>query len=67
MEIRDLDPVYFRVCRDGLWLSLCFTDLTEDEQDSVTKDWQEENWKGLAYILADTIRKIGDELGLYWE
>ena len=32
---RDLDGVYFRVERDGRWLSLSFTDLTEEERERV--------------------------------
>ena len=67
MEIRNLDPVYFRVCRDGEWKSLCFTDLTPHEIETVTKDWGKTNWKSMAISLWTAIRMIGDELGLYGE
>lgn len=29
--MRDLDGMYFRIERDGKWMSVCFTDLTPDE------------------------------------
>ena len=32
--VRDLDGIYYRVERDGKYYSLCFTDLTADEQQS---------------------------------
>ena len=33
MEKFNLDGVYFRVKRNGKWDNICFSDLTEDEQD----------------------------------
>ena len=57
---RNLDGVYFRVCRDNKWQSICFSDLTRDEQEHVMScksvDW-------LQYMcchLADRLRTIGD-------
>lgn len=32
---RRLDGVYFRVKRDGKWQNICFSDLTDEEMDSV--------------------------------
>ena len=34
---RELDGCYFRIQRDGKWQSICFSDLTEIERDSVMK------------------------------
>ena len=61
---RDLDGVYFRVQRDGKWESLCFTDLTAAEQDDVSKDMPVEWWRRLAWHLAGTLRRVGDDLDL---
>lgn len=35
---RDLDGIYFRVCRDGKWQNICMTDLTKEDFDHVTAD-----------------------------
>ena len=57
---RDLDGAYFRIERDGQWLNLCFSDLTEDERGKVMAG------KGIPWFismcdhLADTLHKIGD-------
>ena len=32
---RNLDGVYFRIQRNGKWQNICFSDLTEEEMDSV--------------------------------
>ena len=64
---RRLDGVYFRVCRDGKWQSLCFSDLTEEEMNDVLKDRNSEWLKSLCIILGKRIRKIGDELDIGME
>ena len=35
---RNLDGVYFRVKRDDKWQNICFTDLTNEETDTILKD-----------------------------
>ena len=63
-EKRDLDGVYFRVCRDGKWVNVCFSDLTKDERSQIMSG-QSEGWlQRMCEILASTIRQIGDELDL---
>ena len=61
---RGLDGVFFRVERDGKWDSICFTDLTEEEQrkqmENRSKDWLEE----LAVILAQAVRDMGDAFNI---
>lgn len=64
---RGLDGVFFRVCREGKWQSLCFSDLTEDEMNEVLKDRNEDWLKSLCIILGKRIRKIGDILDLTTE
>ena len=64
MEIRNLDPVFFRTERDGKWMNLCFTDLTEEERDKATQKWGADNWKRMCFLLADIVREIGDTFDL---
>lgn len=64
---RNLDGVYFRVQRDGKWDSVCFSDLTEEEMDSVLLN-RESGWlKGLCVQLGKSIRKIGDQFEIACE
>lgn len=64
---RDLDGVYFRVKRDGIYESVCFSDLTEEEMDNVMKDKHEEWLRNMCKILGQTIRNIGDQLDIVME
>ncbi len=61
MKNRDLDGVYFRIKRDGKWQNICFSDLTDEEMDTVLNG-QTEMWlKSLCKHLGTAIRRIGDE------
>lgn len=61
---RNLDPVYFRVEREGKWESLCFTDLTEKEREGVIGGMSE-NWlRQMVAILAGSLRDLGDRLNV---
>lgn len=62
--IRNLDGVYFRVQRDGEWLNLCFSDLTDEEMEVITRERDVEWLRTLAIHLGKIIRKIGDDLDL---
>lgn len=62
---RNLDGVYFRVNRGGKWGPVCFSDMTHEERDELLKDRPLEWWKNMAYIMADRIREIGDELNIF--
>lgn len=64
---RDLDGCYFRVDRDGIWQSACFSDLTAEEREQVLHGRSEEWLKSLVGHLADRLRTIGDELDIYCE
>ena len=64
---RNLDGVYFRVQRDDKWQNICFSDLTADEREEIGKDRSLEWWKSLAFILADRLKEIGDELDIIAE
>ena len=60
---RNLDGVYFRMGKE----SVCFLDLTEEQQDEVMKNRSDEWLKSLCKILANTIKTIGDQLDIYGE
>lgn len=60
----DLDGIYFRVCRNESWQSVCFSDLTEEEQDSVMVG-RDVTWlKSLCKILANQFRQTCEDFGI---
>lgn len=61
---RELDRCFFRVERDGKWQSICFSDLTEEERDSVTNGKNEKWLKSLCNHLANCLRELGDEFDI---
>lgn len=60
---RNLDGVYFRIGKENI----CFSDLTEEQQDEMMDGRSEEWLKSMCKILAGTIRDIGDSLDLVCE
>lgn len=60
---RNLDGVYFRIGTENI----CFSDLTEEQQDEVMKGRNEEWLKSMCKILANTIKDIGDTFDLMCE
>lgn len=61
---RNLDGCYFRVCRDGRWQSICFSDLTENERYDVVRGRSVAWLESLCCHLADCLRNIGDQLDI---
>ena len=61
---RDLDGIYFRVKRDEKWDNVCFSDLTDEEMDTVLEGRDTEWLKSVCKILGRTIKNIGDELDI---
>ena len=57
---RNLDGVYFRIGTENI----CFSDLTEEQQDEVMKNRDKEWLKSMCKILAKTLKDIGDELDM---
>lgn len=64
MTNRNLDGCYFRIRRGEKYENLCFSDLTRDEQEELLKDKSPEYIQGLAILLAETLRQIGDQFNL---
>ena len=57
---RNLDGYYFRVCRNGCWESVCFSDLTEEQMNEVLKDRSDKWLKSLCVGLGMTLKQMGD-------
>ena len=57
---RELDGCYFRIVRDGVAQSVCFTHLTKAERDIMLADKDTQFLKNLCCYLADRILELGD-------
>lgn len=62
MKDRDLDGLYFRIKRDGRWGNVCFSDLTDEEMNTVLANRSEDWLKSVCVYLGKTLRRMGDEL-----
>ena len=67
MKKRNLSGIYFRTKVDGKWDNVVFEDLPEAEQDRVMMNNSKKCLKSLAKILAQTLRKIGDQFDIVSE
>ena len=59
---RNLDGYFFRVCRNGRWESVCFSDLTEEQMNDVLKDRSDKWLKSLCIGLGMTLKQMGDSV-----
>lgn len=57
---RNLDGAYFRVERDGKWMNLCFSDLTETERNKIMGDKAVPWFISMCNHLADTLHAMGE-------
>lgn len=57
---RELDGCYFRIVRDGVGQSVCFTNLTKEERTELLADKDEQFLRNLCCYLADRIQELGD-------
>lgn len=57
---RELDGCYFRIVRNGVGQSVCFTDLTKEERNALLADKDTQFLKNLCCYLADRIQELGD-------
>lgn len=62
--VRNLDGVYYRAVRDGKYVSRCFSDLSEAEQDVIMEKYDAEQLRQLCRCLCISLRRIGDTLDL---
>ena len=47
---RELDGCYFRIVRDGVGRSVCFTDLTKEERTALLAEKDEQSYEIYAVI-----------------
>jgi len=59
---RELDGVYTRVEREGKRFTLCFTDMTVEEQQEFLNRLDVEGLHRMCLILAGSLRALGDRL-----
>lgn len=57
---RELDGCYFRIVRDNVGQSVCFSDLTKEERDARLADKDTQFLKNLCCYLADWIQELGN-------
>lgn len=57
---RNLDGIYFIIDHEPI----CFSDMTEEEQDNILNEKSDEWLRSVCKILAKTIREIGDKFDL---
>ena len=63
-EVRSLDPVRFRVGRNGRMQNVCFSDLTEEER-KIQMNGRDREWLyTMLNIMTDTIMRLGDDYDL---
>ena len=64
---RNLDGIWFMIKRNGEQDNVCFSDLTQEEQENVMRNRDADWLKSLCIQLARTIRRIGNELDIVAE
>ena len=57
---RELDGCYFRIVRDSVGQSVCFTHLTKEERTALLAEKDEQFLRNLCCYLADRIQELGD-------
>jgi hypothetical protein len=57
---KNLDGVYFRVCREGKWCEVCFSNLTEQEAEEILKEKNTEWLILLSSILVGILEETID-------
>ena len=59
---RNLDGVFYRQKRGKKFCSICFTDLTQEEQQEILKEYSPAQLCRMAYLMADVIKKIDEQI-----
>lgn len=64
-EVRELDGMSFRVERDGKIETVCFTDMTDVEQEAVLSNASADELKKICQSLAYSFRRVADFEDIY--
>ena len=57
---RNIDIAYFRVSRNGVVANICFTDLTESEQQAALQRLNSDELKQLVIKLSKVVSAMGE-------
>lgn len=60
-ERLELDGVFFRVNRNNKYFNICFSDLTENEQNEILEKMSPGELKRMCIILSQALRTLGEE------
>jgi hypothetical protein len=61
---RNLSGIYFRSKVNGKWINVCFEDLPSEEQDQIISSYTDEQKNIMIKMLANTLKKLGDDLDI---
>ena len=61
---RELDGVYFRIKRGEKYESVCFSDMTEEEQNEVMNGRSAVWLREMCKVLARALKEIGDTIDI---
>ena len=62
--VRELDGVYVRVKRGEKYYNLCFSDLTNNEQQNFLERLNQEGLQRMCKLLAGELRAMGDQFDI---
>ena len=63
----NLSGIYFREKINGRWDNVCFEDCSEEKQKKIIKEKSKEFVGGLAIMLAQTLKEVGDRFNILKE
>lgn len=61
----NMDSIFFRVERDGKWMNVCMSDMTEEELDRVLKSRDAEWCKTAIHHLCNCLNSAGTVIDSY--
>jgi len=64
-EQHNIDGIYFRILRDDVYQTICFSDLTEEEMLEVMKNKDIDWIRQLAIILGNKLYEIAEQFDIY--
>jgi hypothetical protein len=62
---RNLDGIYYRVKREDKYFSLCFSDLTDEEQTEFLSRLEKDGFTRMCKELAASLRRVGDQFDIF--
>jgi len=63
-ELRNLSGIYFRAKREGKWTSVCFEELTPEEQTKYLENKEKEWLKSMIIQLSQVLNELGEKFNI---